>query len=517
MFFLKSYSSLRDNLFLLQTLEIKLKQNLKRLAMFSALPLTLAACSGGGNNDTRPIDDVPDNSQFPSTELWGRSVPYRAFDTHEINESLKILAGPNGSICYINQFATIENSSDSESWKTYLECLDEDGQSLYKIESEGRFSINDALFTPDSLIVIGMEFQENPPPRIETSVYLFKISRYSHNGELQDSFYLEDEPSEKERIYYGFADDNSNGDVPEPEDSPLVWDSRPYSIFSHTPTKLYEHLDHIYLLAHTHGFKVYQFDNDLNLIWDHQVMPPNFYSHRFNVAADHEMVFDNDHVYVATDLNTFSHQVYDMHFDTDLPKEGTRDDILVHVLDISDGRLQQELLIGHPDHSEVMTGLTLKDGSLWIGGYVNLVKFDRPNDTKETDLILLQASATTGDLEALHIVDVDEDDVAFEVRASERDSFIFAGATDRHRVDSNSWTQYGSGMILEMSNGGEILDNITWSEPRDVLVSSVLPLENGEVLFSSFYDRPITHTCDGNNPPPLCERRKSAVGKVKLK
>jgi len=460
-------------------------------------------CSNGSDPapEPEPIFEPEPDFGFPSTDLWGEDISYQSFQASDKTKIDSLAKGPNGEICYVLREASVEDlTAELSSWDSRVQCIDALHSNILNHQRTGKGILKDVTFSDDGNIIIA-ELIDAPSENTSTRFFL-KLSVYSNSGTLLEESILEDPASQEERYYYSVSD----GEVTREELPDIVIDDKPVFVSS-AKVSLKWHNNALYLLAYSYGLKLYKFDIGLQSEWDVQVMPA--YTWLWTTSLQNDAAFtinDMGEIFVAFELFAEDADIYEMHFSRNLNKNNDLGDNAVSVY-TTEGQYQRTILLGKDEYTEKLTGIVYHDNKLWLGASVRHEKPDATSSTTEWDLLLMSAWPDDGSIVDYHLIDYDKEDIATDFNVLPNGNFLFAGTSGYIQVDTNSQVSEGNGVILELSQEGEILRKSIMSQPRNVVTQSILPMNNNEILFTNIFDGPITHTCDNDNS--LCYNKAS--------
>lgn len=447
---------------------------------------------------------------FPNTELWGNNVAYRTLDSRDTNQVDKVVYARQGITCFIRRQSNIEIATSLVNWTSTVECLDNNGEILliHQAQDSRELSgvIKDILLKKNGSLIIAELILANDD-QASTNKYYLQLSSYSPAGELINKKILQDPPNSDELYYYSFDDDVVSREIKDD-----LADGNTPVLFSTAQVQLVEHLDDVYLMAYTYGIKIYKLDQQLDVNLDTQVMPPYLWLNLSALQTDAAMTISEEgEIFVAFeiagyDIQTYSFgaQAYTMHFNRPLDIAPGSRGIAVEVFDLA-GEYQRSLQLDHVNYTEQLVGIIHHNQSLWLGANVRREKDHAAGGTTEWDMLLAQVSPGSGDTLAYHFIDHDKEDHAIDFKLMPNDNFIFSGNSGSIQVDTNSRVSYGNSLLLEVSPEGQALRSLVMSKPRDVSLASISVIDTDQIIFSGYFDGPITHTCDSDLS--LCYQR----------
>ena len=488
----------------------------------------ISACGGGGGSSTPKIGDgnpvnSPDegnspskdfSANFPEKTLWGDAVSYTAFNASHKSEIASVAYGPDGQICYILKEAEVETETIFDyAWTSSLHCFDHQGHSIVDFHRTGKGIIKDVLFTPEGNILLADLIEVDPDDSDDNSFnlgFFLRFTLFSETGEILQQKLLTDTPSEEELYYYRVEES-----IVTREKMPSLTDDGKPVIVESTDFSMQWWDGSLYVMAYTYGIKTYRISENLNTVWGAQVMPAYTYlwTHLIQNGAALAVNEQGD-VYVAFELFDDDILIYEHHFGRSLDAQDNPDDnasIGVSVFNNS-GQYQRSFLAGVPEYSEQLVAIGFQNEWFWIGGNVRHDKFENADRT-EWDLLLMRYSSADGTLFDYNLIHHDEGDFAYDVELLSNGNFLYGGVTGFRQAETNSIVSNGTGMLVEVTQEGEIARKQTMPEPRHVSINLIHAVNDNQILFANTYNGPITHTCD--NDDSLCYQ-DAAVGVATL-
>lgn len=443
--------------------------------------LLLLACqsSNPAREDGIVLVPVTDEMRWTSFEAWPTQTQYR-----QVGESFK------GAV------HQLEVDAEGRSW-----VIRQDFMSPQDIT--GRFALD--VYAPGGQRVLTLEREEGVEPfrfvrhpsgeltlfelqRIPgESSFRLRLRRLSPEGRVlaQRGFDDPGRPGES-RTY--LLDENGVVEVVESPPEEVRW-SR--SRFVHLRAVALGEEAAFILWAH--GVKLYRLTSGLDLAWDLQLMPEHGWMDR--LSGQEQLALDAEgNLLVAWSMYRSEAAAWQQHFGRELVWRGGDSDVLVQRI-APDGRFLTAQLHGG-EHNEQMLGIGVYQGELLIGATSRIRKYDLPNDTTEWDLILMRVRPEDGSLLLYRVVDLSREDLAYDFQVDKEGRAWFAGLSDFLQVDTNSWVEFGQGMLLRTDAQGERVESLLLKGPRQVIVERLAFGPDGAVRFAGTFDGPITHTDD---------------------
>jgi hypothetical protein len=251
----------------------------------------------------------------------------------------------------------------------------------------------------------------------------------------------------------------------------------------------------VFLVAVTQGMRLYRVASDLGVRWSQPVMPMTMnlalqpiYSTRARVTVSNDGGAVTASTLWSDDAGAFADA-----FGATLPATNGDADVLVTRFDAEGARVSAGLL-GGPG-AEWVRGLQVRGDRVSVLAEARLVKHpDRPNGTRERDLILLEGDAAQNLTAQAVQINLCDDDFVSGAIADPEGGFLVAGGTCGVQADSGSLIANRTGYVLTLGADGTRQAVAWFTSARDTEVQALMPLSSGELALAGIRNGPITHT-----------------------
>jgi hypothetical protein len=136
------------------------------------------------------------------------------------------------------------------------------------------------------------------------------------------------------------------------------------------------------------------------------------------------------------------------------------------------------------------------DGQIYLAGAVTVPIPPMPNDTSETDVLLVRMSAANGEVVAQRSFDVKRDDSGDLAAPRPGGGFYVAARTGSVQVDTGSVVSPGDITLLSVNPDLTIAEQLTFGSPREESAAQLEVGADNQLLVTGTWDGPITHTPD---------------------
>lgn len=465
------------------------------------LILTLASCDyeSGGSDDIQIVVPSPSSDGiWLRQEGWSESISYQEINLGDETEVTHIKS-------YENSLYILVSVKEGNSYqRKVLFKLGKEGFREWKYEPKKDHVLINFLVSSHGLLVLETIPQDN-------ELYsVINMILFNHDGNKIQQKLLDDAPSEKELLYYTF--DHDANKINRHSNSHLSDGQHP--VFFDPYVKLEESKDGFMILAYTYGIKLYHYNWNFEQVWDVQTAPASSFYSTYNIATM-ESVFSplsSGGAVIVTAAGLIDTLAFDWHFNQRIDHQTSlsQSDLMITVIN-SSGKIESVVMKGSKEISENPVSLKIIDSDYLIGFDSLIKKFNRPNDTMESDIGLMTISSRSRESQIM-LIDLDKEDWLYDMEIAHNGNINLMGYTGFTQVDTHSIVSYGSGFVLELDWQGTILEKAILSGPRDVKAMDACYL-NEEMYVVGKMNGPISHTCDLSNDP-LCNQKKGFLAKV---
>ncbi|XXF76259.1 hypothetical protein P2318_24815 [Myxococcaceae bacterium GXIMD 01537] len=461
--------------------------------------LTLALVSGGCPAAENPPDDTPrpsvcplaqqtsaaegsllvpavDDVAFAPREGWPTDAPMRQLGTGFMGDISQLEVDARGCIWVLWSEGDDEGAIREN---TQLQIHGLEGPRLRTLAREDNVHPRQFVLHPSGEVTL-FELVKQPGGRS----FRLRLRRLSEDGRLLTERFFEDAGRPEERVLYATQDGSL---VTRPVEGDMsVWVN---TWGSHI--RAVAQGEEVLFLAWTYGVKLYRLDASLRTQWDVQVMPDN--DSMVGLVPQELLTLDaQGNALVAWTVRDTQAEAYRRHFSRAVPWEDKTFMVLVQRYS-PQGAFQYLQTLGHAG-TVLVSGMAVRGDELLLGADVLITKHDRPNDTLESEFLLLRGNLKEGAQTLARVMDVSREDYLEDFKMDARGACYFAGITDALQADSNSVVEYGQGIIMKTSEDGVEREVLRLPGPRHVRVRRIALAPQGGVVFAGTFDGFITHT-----------------------
>ncbi len=449
----------------------------------------LLAC---GSEMTTGDDDDP-TTTFDERAGWPAEVRARTAGDGVVNQLPRLRIAEGGEVYALRREKPGWLSYDPRELTSSISRYAADGTLLYAFDGGGDVLVDVVVHPGGQLTTLALR---SVPGEDRFHIVL---ARRQPDGSTMFEQALDDEVSEHDRQFYTVTDSTIESETLPPwiEDGHTVVTGSQWLYFN-ADYRLSLLDGVLYMTAPVFGLRIYRLSDSLVPVWAQTVVPV---SDGWLFASEPQIATDRDGtVWVTSGTDPETARIQEVHFGTAITPRPTTPAALLSRFDATTGQRRENLIVDTP----TVVALRVEDGIATVVGRSRIRKFDRPNDTTEWDVFLAHASAT----EVLdhRLIDVMREDLAYDGAFLDDGRIAVVGTFDFLQVDTNSWVENGSGMVLLLDRDGAPLHVSALRGPRHVEVTACAVA--GDTLYvGGKLDSYITHTCDDDRSGKDCHNR----------